>query len=486
MGILLIFFIALRSPTDPDMGWHLKDGEYLLAHNLQVAKTDIFSYTMPEFPLIMHEWLADVWMYVIYRKSGLFFLSVIFAFISGAAFIFASFGVKARREHKVIAALLGTIASIPVLGVRPQMLNLLGLAVVLFIIFRFRSDPKTKLVYGLPPLFLLWVNMHGGFSVGLFFIGIFVGFEAAKLALKKILVKTKPRKFLESPGRWLGKNTLEFEAVLKLAGLLVISFLATLINPYSWRVYVEIFTTIFDKYAKANIGEWMPIVAGNPMSFQFIIYLVLLGILLLMSLRQLDLTYFVVTMPFLYLAFSSWRHMPIFLIISTPFWVNIVEYLAGTEILKIIRRKWFLLLMICALAVTARQQLQKVFPVSASVEKLAKAGNYPLGAVEYLRQNPIEGKMLNEYNWGGFLIWQYPEKKTFIDGRMPSWKMGDRRIFEEFNRTISYEEGWDKTLEKYDVRFSLVYNNPVNRVMFESIGWKQAYSDNLAAVYKKD
>ena len=485
LGIVLIFFIALRPPTDPDMGWHLKDGEYLVQHHLHAAKTDIFSYTMPDFPLIMHEWVTDVLMFVTYKSVGLFPLAVMFALIITGAFLLASFGVAAKREYKIIAAILGAIASVPVLGVRPQMFNLLGLAAAIFVIFKYRKDANTKLVYFLPPLFLAWVNLHGGFSVGLFFVGLFLGLEFAKLGMAYVTGKLKARNWISLTSDWLGKNTLEIRAAKKLTFIFGASILATLINPYGWRVYIEVVTTIFDSYAKANIGEWMPVTWTNPMSFQFIIYLVLLGILLLMSSRKIDLTYLAMAVVFLFLAFSSWRHMPIFLIITTPLWVNIVETIAGSELLKLVRKKWFLILLAAATVITAQQQIKKVFPVSVSIDELAKTGAYPLGAVRYLQQNPIDGKMFNEYNWGGFLIWQYPEKKVFIDGRMPSWKIGGFRVFEEFNNTMSYNEGWDKTFGKYDVSFALVYNNPINEAAFGSIGWKKAYSDSLSAIYQK-
>ena len=485
LGLLLIFFIALRLPTDPDMGWHLKDGEYLLENNMQVAKLDIFSYTMPNFPLIMHEWVSDIAMFLIYEKAGLFVLSLFFALIATAAFVTVSFGVRSKKEYKIIAAILGTIASIPILGVRPQMLSLLGLALVVFVIFRFRENQENKMIYFLPLLFFLWVNMHGGFPIGLFFIALFLALEFAKLAAAAFLKKIKQRNLVVIFSRWLAESTLQWKHFFRLSGILVCSFLVTLANPYGWRIYIEVLTTIFDSYAKANIGEWTSVTLASPMSFQFFIYLILLAILLLMSRKKIDWTYLLLSSVFLYMAFSSWRNMPIFLIISTPLWVNIVESLVGTELLKIIQKKWLLIVMVAAVAFIAYQQAKNVFTISSSVDELARVGNYPFDAVRHLKENPIEGNMFNEYNWGGFLIWQYPEKKTFLDGRMPSWKIGEQHVFKEFSDTMSYNDGWEKTFEKYAVSFALVYNNAFNKIMFERIGWRQVYADNLAAIYQK-
>ena len=493
LGISLVFFIAIRCPTDPDMGWHLQDGKYLIEHNFKVARQDIFSYTMPDFPLIMHEWTTDIFMEKFLETTNFFFLSVLFALITTLAFLLVSWGTPAKIEYKVIAAILGTIASVPVLGVRPQMLSLLGLASVVYIIFRFRRSHSSNIIYWLPLIFAVWVNIHGGFAVGLFFIGLFCAVEIFKLAASYLFRKIgRIRIFTLYHGISTGcvslaerlvKNSIPLRSVSKMIIVFFVSFLATLLNPYGWRVYIEVFTTAMDSYAKANINEWFPVTVANPMSYQFIIYLSLLALLLLFSYRKTDYTYLTIALAFLYLGFSSWRHMPLFLIVSTPLWISITEGIAGSELLKVVRKKWFLAFMALSVFLIAQQKMTKVIPYNFSLERLAGDGNYPLGAVDYLKKNPIEGRMFNEYNWGGYLIWQYPEKKVFIDGRMPSWKMGDQRIFEEFNEMFKYEKNWQDVLKKYDVGFTLIYNNAPNRAMFSNSGWKEVYHDDLSIIF---
>jgi hypothetical protein len=484
-GGLFIFFMALRQACDPDMGWHLKDGEYLVQNNFQAAKTDIFSYTMPDFPLIMHEWVTDSIMWLIYSKLGIFSLSVFFALITTAAFVLVSFGLSAKREYKIIAAILGVIASVPILGVRPQMLNLLGLALVIFIIFRFRENNKTKIIYFLPLILFLWVNLHGGFAVGIFFLGLFLGIEIIKNILLLLVTKFGRVKLFNKIKEKLFSGVIAWKYIYKLSIFSLLSFISTFINPYGWRVYIEVFTTIFDKYAKENIGEWLPVTISNPMGIQFFIYIILLVILLAFSFRKIDWSYLIICAVFAYLGFSSWRHMPVFLIVSIPLWVNIVEAITGEELVFLVKKKWFLASMGLIVAVTIFQGYQRINS-AMNVEQISKLGNYPLKAVQYLKENKLEGNMFNEYNWGGFLIWQYPEKKTFIDGRMPSWKMGEVRILERFNNIMRYEDGWEKKLDEYDISFVLIGNNPFNQAAYRSIGWTEAYSDELSVVFLRN
>jgi hypothetical protein len=206
--------------------------------------------------------------------------------------------------------------------------------------------------------------------------------------------------------------------------------------------------------------------------------------LLLFSWRRLDYTYLLVTLPFLYLGFSSWRHMPVFLIVSTPLWVNIVESISGKELLRLVSRWWILVILFTSIILVAKQQLAQTVPKALSVEKLAE-NSYPWEAVEYLKKHPFSGNMLNEYNWGGFLIWQYPEKKVFIDGRMPSWRRGDFSIFESFNKIMSADKDWSEELAKYDVSLALVYSNGFNKSKFESIGWKEIFRNGPALIMKR-
>lgn len=481
LGAMFVYFLCLRAPIDPDMGWHLMDGKYLIEHNFKAAKADIFSHSMTDFPLIMHEWTHDIMMYKLFSWANFFGLSIIYAAVTCAAFILVSWGIKAKAEYKIIPAILGVIAGGYVIGVKAQMFSLLGLAAVIFIIFKFRQNSKTKLLYLFPLIFLLWVNFHGGFAVGLFFIGVFLSLEYFKKISSYFLEKTG--KFLKIR-TWLGENSLTLSSLWKLGIIFVASSLITLINPYGWRIYIEIITTIFDNYAKSIIGEWLPVSAAIPFAFQFFTYLALLGILLIMNFRKTDYTYLAIVSIFLYLAFSSWRHVPLFIVISIPLWVSIVEHLSGKELSKLIQKKWFLAVFLLATAVIGYQRMQ-ITPPSYSMERMSKEGNYPYGAVQYLRENTKPGNFFNEYNWGGYLIWQYPERKVYIDGRMASWNFRGRKIFLEFNNAMEHKDGWEKTLEDNNITQALVYNNPSNEIAFSKLGWKETYKDYLSLVFEK-
>lgn len=82
--------------------------------------------------------------------------------------------------------------------------------------------------------------------------------------------------------------------------------------------------------------------------------------------------------------------------------------------------------------------------------------SYPEKAVEYIDEGKFSGKLFTEYGWGGYVIWKLPEKKTFIDGRMPSWRWEAPNeaesswAFKDYDR-VTKEGEYQELFEKYNV-----------------------------------
>lgn len=508
----LIFFLNLKPPLDPDLGWHLRSGQDLIQQKT-IPRFDLYSYTMPDWERESHEWLTNGVIYLIYAKWGLFVLSIIFALITTVAFFLISRLTKAKIEYSLLAVLLASLGSLPITGIRVQMLTLLGLATLLFILFRFRQDQTKKTIYLLPLLFFVWVNLHGGFSLGIFVLGLFLFFEGIKILffwfrkkyqLKKQLLEsqffTNKRKLIKNKltgiinflKRKLSDNELIKESLtpqswLKLAYISFFSFAATFINPYGYKVYSLIITVIQDKYGRARIGEWQPFSARSPTGWEFLMYLLLLTILILIYFKKIDLTLLGLGIVFTFLAFSSWRNMPVLIIMTIPLWVYIVKNATDPVLPKLLKKKFVLSLFSVAVLIIGYQQISTAWAISYNPDLLAKTGGYPKGAVEYIKANPekFQGNMYNEYNWGGYLIWQLPEHKVFIDGRMPHLKIGDRHIFKDFN-DLQELRNPREIIEKYHIDWALIYNNRLLGSYLPSEGFKKVYEDDLSAIFKKE
>lgn len=475
----------MRVPLDPDLGWHLRSGQYIWEHKA-LAKTDPFSHTFPEYPWIAHEWLSDLTLFGLNSlgtTAGPVAMSVAFSLIAGLAFIIAGRSFPARREYQVLAALLALLVSLPILGVRPQMISMLGLALVFFILYRFRSNERSRAIYFLPLLFAVWVNFHGGFSLGLFALGVFWLVEL----LRVIFIKIYAPIYLRWRKKSLELSVLSRRSLLRLVGIGLASGAATLINPFGLRIYYEVYNTLINTTGSAlvrrTIGEWTPVSLNQQISLQFNIYLVLFGLLLLFAWKKINFTHLCITAVFFYLGMSSWRNLPLLMISITPFWVMIAQHLTGDTLARVIRRKFFLLILLVAVVIIGRQQITGLLEFGINPAKSAGKGGYPYQAVQYLKAHPLKGEMLNEYNYGGYLVWNYPERKVFIDGRMAIWELNGKNIYQDWMKLGQLEAGWEDALIRYHVSYALLRTDlAVTKSMKDSGQWDNVYEDDTYTI----
>jgi len=123
------------------------------------------------------------------------------------------------------------------------------------------------------------------------------------------------------------------------------------------------------------------------------------------------------------------------------------------------------------------------FPSNDDLRQRIEARN-PVAALAYMREQGIQGRVLNEYTWGGYLIWQAPEYKTFIDGRTDIFDYtGVLNEYIAFHRVL---EDPKTLLEKYDVDYCLLNKNtPVVSVLGYLPNWEQVYADDLAVIFAR-
>src|ERR1051325_10274797 len=150
---LMIFALAVRQSAfiDPDLWWHLQTGQDIVASRA-IPQTDI---------------------YAIFRASGWAGLLVAFAGFITAAFYLVYRRCKGKPYVAAFAILLAVAASSPLFGVRPQMITLLLASTFIAFLTSYADDGKSRRLFWMVPLMLLWVNLHAGFALGLGLIGLY-------------------------------------------------------------------------------------------------------------------------------------------------------------------------------------------------------------------------------------------------------------------------------------------------------------------------
>jgi hypothetical protein len=119
--------MAVRETLDPDMWWHLRTGEYILQNGIPAQ--DVFTFTVPQNAWVTHEWLSQLFMWLVYLAGGLPGLILFFAALIALTYWLLYLACAGRPYLAAFIVLLAAITSAIVWGARPQIFNMLLTAV---------------------------------------------------------------------------------------------------------------------------------------------------------------------------------------------------------------------------------------------------------------------------------------------------------------------------------------------------------------------
>ncbi len=450
--VLVVFIILLGlnlKALDPDFGWHLRLGQVITQSG--IPRTDPFSYTMPSYSYVDVEWLANVIFAKTYSLLGFFGLAFFTTLLTVITLVIIS-GLENWP--------LFILATTPILSfiiVRPMILTWFFLALLVTVIFNPQRWKKWRLLA--PIVFFLWANLHAGMAAGMALLFVFVAVE---------IIRTR-------------------RLDLKDAVVCLVSLLATLINPYGWLFWKEIILTVFHLGVGAQIGELMPAYSGFDPAVLTIA--VLSAILVLRYRKKFVWEITAVYVLFLVSGFLWIRNLPLMIIVSIPIISQGIIWLTeGVGSSKEQKRRFSLasrLAVWYCLLIFLGELIIAIF----NQTKMSENHFYPKMAVSYLKNNLPTGQIFSEYGWGGYLDWKLPQKKVFIDGRMPYWQSESLSIFKEYNDISEGKKDLDKIFTKYGIETVLWSTKKNSGFDFENalrkIGWKKIYQDQVSVIYTK-
>jgi len=523
---LFVFVFLLRnsfSYLDPDLGWHLRVGQEIL-ESKSVPSVEYYDYTLAGKKWVDHEWLTNAVIYFIYNHFGYIVLNIIFAlliitmlltmnafikkyFVSSAAYFWLPFVLIPLET-------LGVVAISPHIGVRVQEIGILFLLLLLIIIKKFESTKNQTTLFWLIPLFYLWSCLHGSFLIGFCLLGLW-----AVIKFIENFTRRLPRlSFLKSPDLLAKKDLFIF------SGFSLAAFAVTFFTPYGFKLYLFLLGYADNFYTK-HISEWLPAFT-YPFQYHQLLYLSFAGAILLIYFfnfyyskkqqknfpAQLDLWQISLFFIFLLLAFKSRRHFPLFFIVSLPIIAGLLAQELSQKKLRISFNNFFVksYLAIAFVLVIAALFLKTNF-TNEPFNNVKFCRYYPCAALDFLKtdRHYLDLKIFNSYNWGGYLIWAWPEKQLFIDGRLPQYPYKNHTFLEEYYEFFNKEKTEQK-LSEYDIQLILLrvdqptkvkwwekklfgieeskINSNLNSLVeyFDAANeWENIYRDGISRVYKK-
>lgn len=446
---------------DPDIWWHLANVRHLMATG-HLLRQDIYSFTVNGSPWVDFEWLAEVPYYIGYQwlgERGIFLVMIAVA----EAILLGIFILCYLRSENVKASFLAACVAIPMmtvsLGPRTLLFGWLCLIFELAILWSYRKGRDATWL--LPPVFLLWINLHGSWFLGFGLLVIFVttGFLPGR------------RGDIESPPWTTAQKK-------KLLTVTVVTFAALFINPFGWRmVEYPIDMLLRQSLMMKFLAEWATLDFHGARGKYVLVVLLGLGVLNLARRRTWQLSDLLFALIAIYGAVTYTRFVFLAGILLCPLLAIDFSNLLGEQ--KPREEKAALnAIVLLALAVFAIARNP-----SRAVLHEGIANTYPEAALARIRQLPANARVLNYYEWGGYLIWNTPQLPIFIDGRTDIFVyagvMQDYGDAQAGNRVLD-------VLDKYRIQYVLFpKGGPLPDLLTHAPDWKVAYDQGGTMLFQR-
>lgn len=470
IGLLLFFVFSFIFHTDlsfdQDLGRHIKLGEIIL-ENREVPKTNLFSYTHPEYPFINHHFLFEVYVFLGQRYlgiEGLLFIKILILLIT----CYLSF-ITFKKPYLPILLPLGYIFLHTLRDrteLRPEIFSFLFTALSLYILQRWR-DTRSKIIFLLPLIQLVWVNTH------IYFI---LGFALQGIYLLQVIKD---------------KNLSGFKV---LSGVISASFILSLVNPNGVQAILYPLL-IFGNYGY-SIQENQTIFFLESIGFSSSTFLWVKTswVLVLISLyigwvrKKITLISFLLTLMGLVLSYLHVRSFPYLIFISLPavlVHLQVERFNKFTKILTILAVIFIF--------------IESMFYLSGDYYRLNFKGVSPgLGSkaqiesgAKFLVEKNLPQPIFNNFDIGSYISYVgFPRYKVFVDGRPEAYP---KEFFTEEYIPIQYEyEKFKEYQKKYNFQtiiFSHTDQTPWAKSFLKQISkdkaWSMAYLDSFTVIFTK-
>lgn len=457
--------------ADGDPARHLRHGREILETGA-IIRVDQFSLLHQGQPYVDMEYGTQIMMALIERMFGLagvvVFASLLIATAhSLVAWFLLRRGVDALLAYGV-ALFSALIAQVHWLA-RPHLVTLALIPVLLDWLDRDRPAPRWWFVL----LFLVWANLHAGFLFGLTLMGIYL----TGLVIEGLLDPA------ERPARWRQAGGLLVTMVL--------SALVTLINAYGPGLHRHAFANLSDPYLTNQTIEFMsPNFHWLGVKFFLVAIVAVIGGFALLR-TPVRWPHLLVIGATIASALLYQRNITLFALTGFPLAILYLNRLwvrlpGGTFRLQLAR--------------ASRAGRTLPWAVGAAVLLFALAGRggiignvefipnqfdrqtFPVDIVREARADGLQGRLFNDFRFGGYLQYAWPEQKVFIDGATDVYGAD---IMRAHGTVLALHRGWRDSLAAWEIDMILVPpREPIANELARDSTWVVWRCDRVAVLLR--
>lgn len=483
IALLVLLGVGLMVKIDfatADIGRHIKNGEIILtgssAERNALLTTNFYSYTERDVPFINHHWLSGVVFFVIFKSLGSVGLSLFY--IAGMLAAFWLILDLARKKINLFA--LGAVAliAVPIITsraeIRPEMFTFFFIALYVWILAKYSEGRlSVRWLWFLSLVQILWVNLHIGFIFGPFIIGAYL---AGALVEK------------------------DFALFKRYALVLLVTCLASLLNPahiygvlYPFQIFGIYTYRIFENQSISfltNLG------VGNPFTFsayRVFITIVLISYILaaIKNWKKISLPLLICAAVFGYMGWSAVRDFPLFALVGLIAVAMNMEIIFSDDN----RHNWLkneIFVTFVGIILVFTGLILNIGHMSSHGDSFGIGAEDGINkAGEFFRNNSLKGPIFNNYDIGGYLIYNvFPSEKVYFDNRPEAYSK--RFVDEEYIKALEEPEVFDEIDKKYKFNAIFFYYRDytpwgqafITKKVFDP-DWAPVYADHSIIILLK-
>jgi hypothetical protein len=501
LGTLLMTPLSVKLLGDGGIGWHIRTGQIIAATHA-IPRVDSFSSTMNGRAWFAWEWLYDLiagQMECVAGLNGVVWLTAV-----TIAVVFSwTFRLLIKRGAGLLLALalvlVAASASMIHFLARPHVMSWLFSLAWFWILDSTELDTirgqngsarkSARRLWLLPPLILVWVNVHGGFLVGFVLLGIYLASSAYT---------------------WVTSREIQWdEAMVKLRArtrtkqlffVSVVTALATFCNPYGWRLYTHINQYLSNRFLIDHIEEFQSPNFHGVAERCFAALMLMAFVAWAARVRALRLSEVLVVLFAVYSGLYAVRNVPVssllLVLVAGPLLAEAISRFrsgkSGDKNPAFLQRMkqvelstgghpWPIVAAFVAFFIAANGG-------NAGSKHLMDAHfsntRFPVEAVNRLEAGKSWGPILAPDYWGGYLIYRlYPKTLVVVDDRHDFY---GEDFLKDYVTMVHAERGWQKFLTEHDVCCVLApKGSALANILAQSSEWKEIYHDDVATAFDK-
>jgi hypothetical protein len=458
---------------DGDLPRHILVGQ-VIAQTQKIPSTEPFAYPYQNIPYVSHEWLSDLLFFGIYSLTGLAGTIIVSATLLATAF-YLLFRTSVERFNLRIPLLflflIGAAATSIHWIARPHLFSMLMLAIWLILTDRLARGERTSL-WGFPVLMVLWSNLHGEFIAGILVLLAYISGWTWDFIFDR-----------QNADTFVGK---------KLWLALFFSTIACLFTPSGIQSWVSLLGFVNNQYMMSRMAE------SNPPNFQrpemrILLLLIAFSIFLLgINKKKIPTGQAILLAGFTVMSLISTRNAHLYGMVAAFVLAGTMQGAENARALRHVETTFkriesqlhgfffpILTTFILGMLVITSKSLQSDY--------IFKPSFFPVDAIAWLKENPQEGRMFNDLNWGGYIalnLWpgQSPFIDSIADGTIEAKTQG--LLTRQYEAVVTLS-GWRDIFTRYNIKWVIVEpQSQLAKMLQDNYRWNVLYQDDVAIILR--